>query len=328
MYLNKKEKSKKLNIFQKIFVAILVVFVGFFVFTFFAISPPSGFPSGEVIEIERGAGLKQISNHLKEKNVIRFPRLFDALVIVFDGDKSIVAGDYSFERSMTSLEVARRIINGIHGIDSMRIVIPEGATLEEIANIYEKNLVNFDRNEFFVLTEDMEGFLFPDTYIFFATTKTSDVVNKMLDNFDSQVNPLMEDISKSGKTLNEIITMASIIQKEAYRNYLEKQTISGILWKRISINMRLQVDASLKYYTGRGSAQLTRADLTSDHPYNTYTRGGLPPGPIGAPSLNAIRAAIYPVQSPYLYYLHDNSGRVHYARNHDEHIRNKNSYLR
>ncbi len=328
MNLDKNRTQKKLNIFQKIFVFALIVLAGAFLFSFFAISPPAGFPSGDIVVIERGANLKQISNHLKEKNIVRFPRILDAFVVVFDGDKSIVAGDYSFEKPITVFEVARRLINGVHGIDSIRIKITEGATLEEMAGIYEEKLVNFDRNEFFVLTEDLEGFLFPDTYIFFATTKTSDVVNRMLDNFDNRINPLMEDIAKSGKTLHEIVTMASIIQKEAYNNYVEKQTISGILWKRMGMNMRLQVDATLKYITGKPSSRLTLSDLAMEHDYNTYQIYGLPPGAIGAPSLNAIRAAIYPVSSPYLYYLHDNSGKVHYAKNHDEHVKNKNSYLR
>ncbi|MDQ5953030.1 MAG: hypothetical protein QG551_258, partial [Patescibacteria group bacterium] len=107
-----------------------------------------------------------------------------------------------------------------------------------------------------------------------------------------------------------------------------QQTISGILWKRIDKGMRLQVDATLKYITGKPSSRLTLKDLGEDHPYNTYTNDGLPPGPIGSPSLKAIKSALYPIPSPYFFYLHDNSGGVHYAVNFDQHKQNKNNYLR
>lgn len=321
-------KKGKLNIFQKIFIAILFLLASIFVFLFIIVSPPIDFPRGEIIEVERGKSLNQISNHLKDKRVIKIPRVLDALVIILGGEKGIVAGDYSFERPMSVFEIAHRIINGIHGIDTVRVKIPEGATLEQVADIYDRALINFDKDEFFVLTRDMEGFLFPDTYIFFKTTKTSDVVEKMLSNFDRRVAPYLEDIEKSGKTLKDIVVMASIIQKEATNNYLEKQMVSGILWRRMEINMRLQVDATLKYITGKPSSRLTRADLAMEHDYNTYRIYGLPPGAIGAPSLNAIRAAIYPVKSSYLYYLHDNSGRIHYGVTHDDHVNNKRRYLR
>jgi UPF0755 protein len=328
MFLQKDKKKEKLNIFQKIFVIVIFLVASAFVFLFAIVSPPIDFPKGEVVEIEKGKNLSQISNNLKERKVIKVSRVLDAVVILLDKEKDIVAGEYSFERPMSVFEIAYRITRGIHGIDTVRIKIPEGATLEEIADIYEQNLTNFNKEEFFVLTRDMEGYLFPDTYIFFKTTKTSDVVDKMLENFDRRVAPYLVDIEKSGKTLKDIVIMASIIQKEAYSNYREKQIISGILWRRMDINMRLQVDATLKYITGKPSSRLTRADLAMDHDYNTYRIYGLPPGAIGAPSLNAIRAAIDPEKSPYLYYLHDNSGQVHYGVTHNDHVNNKNRYLR
>ncbi len=122
--------------------------------------------------------------------------------------------------------------------------------------------------------------------------------------------------------------MASIIQAEAHAGYEEKQIISGILWNRLSKGMRLQVDATLKYYTGRGSADLTISDLSDDHPYNTYTRGGLPPTPIGNPGIDAIRAALHPKASEYLFYLHDSDGKIRYASTFEEHKKNISAYLK
>lgn len=326
--LSYQKPKSRLSIYQKLFVTagLLFLIVVLTISVFFA--PPANFPTGQIIEIEKGSSLTKISTDLKSQGVIKFPRILDALVIVFDGDKMVAAGDYSFEKPLTVIEVAHRIINGIHGIDSVRVTIPEGATLAEVATILETRLVNFKEEEFFRITDGLEGYLYPDTYIFFETTKTHDAVDRMLANFDAKIKPLLSDIEKSGKTLAEIVNMGSIIQKEAYNIYLEQQTISGILWKRIDKRMRLQVDATLKYVTGRGSAQLTRADLAMDHEYNTYTNYGLPPGPIGSPSIKAIRAALNPIPSPYLFYLHSNSGQVYYAADHDGHVRNKNNYLR
>ena len=323
-----KQKNDKITRNQKISVIIgLLCALIIAIFSIF-FAPPVNFPKNQIIEVEKGQSLMKISEGLHESGVIKHPRVLDFFVILFGGDKKVVAGEYSFERPLTVFEVAKRIINGRHGIDLISIKIDEGATVEQIAVLFEERLVNFDRDEFYRLTEGQEGYLFPDTYLFFITAHTTDVVDKLLSTFDSKTRSLMPDIQKSGKTLKEIVTMASIIQKEAYNEYVEQQTISGILWKRIDKGMRLQVDATLKYITGKPSSRLTLKDLGEDHPYNTYTNDGLPPVPIGSPSLKAIKSALYPIPSPYFFYLHDNSGGVHYAVNFDQHKQNKNNYLR
>lgn len=321
-------KKRKITRNQKISILIGFCFLLMIVLFNVFLSPPKYFPVNQVVEIEKGSSLVKASQGLSEDGIVRHSRVLDFFVILLGGDKSIVAGEYSFERPLAVFEVANRIIKGQHGIDLARIKIDEGSTLEEIAMIFDEKLVNFDVDEFYSLTDGMEGYLFPDTYLFFVTAKTPDVVDKLLKTFDSKLEDLSDDIAKSGKNIDEIITMASIIQKEAYNEYLEQQTISGILWKRMEKGMRLQVDATLKYITGKPSSKLTKDDLADDHPYNTYTNDGLPPGPIGSPGLKAIKAAINPVDSPYYFYLHDNSGQVYYATTHDGHVANKRNYLR
>ncbi len=324
----KKPEKGNISIHQKIFFVLGVIFLAVVLAFGVFFSAPKNFPTSKIIEIEKGSSLVKVSETLKKEGVIKYPRALDAFVIVFGGDKSAIAGDYSFERPLTVFEVAYRIINGIHGIDSVKIKIPEGATKEEISAIFDEKILNFNEADFLLLTKDLEGFLFPDTYTFFVTAETSEVLDKLLSNFDKKIEPFMSDIEKSGKTLSEIVNMAAIIQKEAYNVYSEQQTIAGILWKRIDKNMRLQVDATLKYITGKPSSKLTLDDLGMEHTYNTYKNEGLPPGPIGSPSIKAIQAALNPLSSPYYFYLHDNSGQVHYAIDHDGHITNKNNYLR
>jgi UPF0755 protein len=116
------------------------------------------------------------------------------------------------------------------------------------------------------------------------------------------------------------------LEREAY-NSVEAKTIAGILWKRMSKNMPLQVDATFKYTLGKSSEELTRADLKNDSPYNTYTRLGLPVGPIGNPGIAMIDATLHPTDSPYWYYLHDALGRIHYATTYQQHLENKRKYI-
>lgn len=137
----------------------------------------------------------------------------------------------------------------------------------------------------------------------------------------------MAEIERQGKNLEEIIIMASIIEKEM-SSPEDGRIISGILWKRIEAGMGLQADATLTYLTGKPSLKLTEEDLAIDSPYNTYKYRGLPTGPISNPGLNAIKAAIYPEESSYWYYLHDSESQPHYARAFEEHIENKLRYLK
>jgi UPF0755 protein len=151
----------------------------------------------------------------------------------------------------------------------------------------------------------MEGYLFPDTYFFLTDANETDVINSMNDNFKKKMTPLLPDINTFGKTEKEIITMASIIEREA-KGDADREIISGILWKRIKIGMPLQVDAAPE----------------------TYKTKELPRNPIGNPGLLSIKAAIHPVSSSYLYYLHDKNGYIHYAKNFTEHQINIRKYLK
>jgi UPF0755 protein len=138
---------------------------------------------------------------------------------------------------------------------------------------------------------------------------------------------LNEEISKSKRSLKEIIIMASLIEKEA-RGEEDRFIISGILWKRIEKGIPLQVDAPFLYILGKESSELTISDLSTNSPFNTYRYKGLPPAPIGNPGLESIKASLRPTTSPYLYYLHDKNGNIYYAKTYDEHKQNIKKYLK
>lgn len=293
------------------------------------ILPPKNFPSGEVVTIKKGDSLTSIGKEFKDKKIVKSSGLFKTFVIAFGGEKVISAGDYVFKDPINAVEVARRVAGSKFGVEKVSVTLPEGLSTKEMAKVLDGRLANFNEEEFLFWTKDLEGKLFPDTYFFFATAKTGEIVKLLNDTFNKKVDSTIRtDIEKSGHTFDEIIIMASIIQDEAFDNYEEKQIISGILWKRIKKGMKLQTDATLRYVNGKESKKLTVEDLAEDNPYNTYVHYGLPPTPIGNPGLDAIRAAVYPKDSPYLFYLHDSDGKVHYAKTFEEHKKNIATYLR
>jgi UPF0755 protein len=169
--------------------------------------------------------------------------------------------------------------------------------------------------------------LFPDTYYFPIDVSGKEVVDTMLKNFERKITPYLKEIEKSGKTLKEIIIMASLIEKEV-KTKEEKELASGVLWKRLKVGMPLQVDATINYITGKNTTKILLEDLKIDSPYNTYKYKGLPPAPICNPGLESILAALYPKESDYWYYLSKPDGQTLFFKDYEEFIVAKKKYLK
>ena len=294
------------NLSQKILaycVFGLLVFIPFFNFVF--LRAPSDFPSDTIFNVEQGNSLREVSLKLKDSNFIRSRLAFEAFAIIYGGEKHIIATDYFFENKLPVFELARRISEGERHLAPIKVTIPEGFNVAEIAGTFALKLSNFDKDKFLLKAKDQEGYLFPDTYFFFTTGNADDVLKSMSDNYEKKIAFLRGEFSTFGKTEKEIITMASIIEKEA-KGEADRGFISGILWKRLKIGMPLQVD------------------VVPD----TYKKKGLPLNPIANPGLSSIIASIRPQNSPYLYYLHDQEGNIHYAKSFAEHVNNKLKYLK
>jgi len=313
-------KIKKYTTYAFVFV---IVSISFYIFIK---TPPSDFPLNTVVTIEDGESLQNITNQLYQEKIIKFPLIFRSAVILLGGERKVIAGDYLLDKTEGPLDIAYRLIKGQFHLDILRITIPEGWNVYEIADHLEKNLKNFDKETFILLSKDLEGYLFPDTYFIADTARPKTVINMMRANFEEQIKSVT-GLATSTKGLHEIITMASILEGEANTTESRK-IVSGILWKRISVKMPLQVDATFKYINGKGTFQLTYDDLKIDNPYNTYVYKGLPPGPIGNPGLDAINAALYPKTTRYLYFLTGKDGKMYYGRTFEEHKRNKALYIR
>ena len=204
------------------------------------------------------------------------------------------------------------------------VTIPEGWNVREINQFLLSAGVLVDEE----LSLDLEGHLFPDTYEFFLDSTADVVREKFLNNFRMQIQTL--GLSTEDKNLGEILTLASLVQKEIKDPY-EMRIAAGILKKRLEAGIPLQIDATLCYLKeieGNGCLPITQADKTVDSPYNTYLYRGLPPGPISNPGLDAIRATLNPANSPYLYYVSDpKTGRTVFGKTLDEHNQNVIKYL-
>jgi UPF0755 protein len=280
-----------------------VLFLIFFTFLFF-LSPPSDFPVGTILKIESGESLRSVSLQLKEEHIIRSRTVFEAFIIIFGREKGVVATDYYFENKLSVYEIAKRISRGEHHIAPVVVTIPEGYDVTQIADTFSSKLPNFNKDKFMPDAKLKEGYLFPDTYFFLRIDNEQDVLKIISANFDKKIAPFLSSISSSGKTEKEVIIMASIIEREAKGN-ADREAISGILWRRIRIGIPLQVDAAPE----------------------TYKAKGLPKSPICNPGVEAIKAAIDTQSSPYLYYLHDKNGNIHYAKTFAEHQANIAKYL-
>ena len=221
------------------------------------------------------------------------------------------------------------------------IVILEGWDIKDIsAYMQSKGICSQD--EFIALTQQdysndfdflqdkpkdagLEGYLFPDTYQITKGESCSDIITAMLSNFDQKLTPAMRtEIKAQKKSVFDIVTMASMIEKEV-RTESDKKIVSGILWKRISIGMALQLDSTINYITDGNSPSVSIKSTKINSPYNTYMYPGLPKGPISNPGIGSITAAIYPTKTNYLYWLSD--GTTHFSATLEEHNAAKALYL-
>jgi UPF0755 protein len=286
-------------------VAVAIVYAAFF-------SAPIQFPAGAYIEVKRGETLSHIATEFEDRGVVRYSFLLKVAIGVLGDQHTIPAGEYYFPVPENAVLVAIRLASGDFEITPIKVMIPEGATIREIAALLLKKIPNFNVQEFLRTTQGREGYLFPDTYFFMPGDSTEAILSVFNNDFRVQMLKVQKEISASKKTLPDILTMASLLQKEAAGSK-DRQLVAGVLWRRIAIGMPLQVDAVFPYILGKPAAQLTHADLAVDSLYNTYTHKGLPPGPIGNPSLDAIRAAATPTITNYLYYLSDSNSNLYFC---------------
>lgn len=289
-------------------------------------SAPRNIEVPMTLKIESGSSLKEISANLKSVGLIKSKTIFNTIVILSAGDSKVVSGEYLFESSPSAFELSKRITRGDFGIDVKEIRFPEGVTVEEIALIMESRFPYFDKNAFLQLASDSEGMLFPDTYLFMDNVKAYEVYDVLRKNFEEKIKEVVPLVKENKRSLEEVVIIASIVEKEATKE--SRQEVANIIWKRLEMDMPLQVDATFVYSIDKGTFDLTKDDLTDkENPYNTYVHKGLPPTAIGNPGLDSLIAAAQASSTKNLFFLTGHDGEMYYATTFDEHKTNKRKYL-
>ena len=297
-------------------IIILIIFLcGFFLWQGIYLPKEGVFLEEKLFLVKEGENLFQIAENLEKEGLIKNRFFFNFYVLIKGGQDKLQAGEYFLTPSMNIAKIAGKIISG----ETAKIIvtIPEGFTVKQIEELLGLKLPG----------TNLEGFLFPDTYQFPLRVTGKDVVERMRDNFEKKFTPYRNEVSGAGLTTVEVITMASLLEKEV-QTLKDRKIVSGILWKRKNNNIPLQVDATINYITGKKGIKVSTEDTKIDSPYNTYKYLGLPAGPICNPGLESIRAAIYPEDSDYWYYLSVPEGETIFSKTLEEHNIAKAKYLK
>ncbi|EKD33492.1 MAG: Aminodeoxychorismate lyase [uncultured bacterium] len=280
--------------------------------------------ASQIFTVEQGDVANEIALRLAEQGIIKNKFIFNAFVLISKKQNKLQAGAFELIPGMSYGKILYTLANPIS--NEKTITILEGWTVREIGEYLEKQGL-VDAKEWNALADGSEGYLFPDTYRVFADSTAQDIENKLLAGFDARVDEsLRAKILSQGKTLEDIVILASIIEREV-RAPEDRKIVSGIFWNRLNLGMALQADSTVNYITGKNDPSITLIDRDIDSPYNTYKYKGLPPGPICNPGLDSILSAIEPAETDYMYFLTDQEGKVYYAKTFDGHILNKQKYL-
>lgn len=314
----------KLRLYLIVAIALVSVL---FVFYNEKIKAPADFPIGSMYTIETGSGLTHLALDLRKSNLIQSVFWFKVFSVLSGGTRGVQAGDYVFNEEENVISLAERIAKGKFGLAPVKITIPEGLNSREIDKLLRTKFSKINETMFLGQASSSEGYLFPDTYIFLPNVTAAEVIKKMTTTFDLKIKILDKEITNFKKPLADIVKVASILELEA-RTTETRRMVADILWRRLALGMPLQVDASFKYINGKTTKTLVLDDLKFDSPYNSYLYKGLPPTPISNPGLDSLKAAVTPTPNPYLYFLTDDAGKMHYAKTFAEHLQNKENYLK
>jgi len=337
-----------ITIILGVFLVLLAVTAGAAWFLYDGLTTPvSSLPTGNdvvLFEIQPGSGLRTVSRRLEAAGFVPWAPALELYGRSRGYASRLQAGKYLLEPGMTPVDVLTRIVEGDAVFDELTVTIPEGWSANDIELYFEaQGLFSKEAFQRAVVMQDvyrdlplladleantiLDGYLFPDTYRIFPDSTPESVVRRMLENFQQKIDAsLLSEIARQGRTLHDVLTLASIVQHES-ANDQEMPAVAGVFWNRLQIGMRLESDATVNYVLGTNKLQPTFADTEVEHPFNTYENEGLPPGPIGNPGLPAIRAAVEPASHDYLFFLHKPTREIVLSRTFREHLESKARYL-
>jgi len=329
---------KKLSIAILLILLFLSIVVagGYLNIVTYAEKPLETASTEQAIVVQPGLAFKAISKLLYQKGMILHPIKFRLFARIKGYDKHIKAGEYLLSSAMTPKKILETMVDGkvlLH-----RLTIPEGYNLTQIARAVESAGLASEADFLKAATDPdfvhakgidaqtFEGYLFPETYYFPMGVTPEDIISTMVKRFWSVFKPEWKEQAKIlGMTIHQVITLASIIEKETAVAD-ERPIISAVFHNRLKRNMRLESDPTVIYGMGDYDGNITRKDLERPTPYNTYTMKGLPPGPISNTGAKAIEAALYPADGKFLYFVSRNNGTHHFSTNFKDHNRAVRKY--
>jgi len=293
--------------------------------------PVTQLPAGTIFEIQPDETFRSVTIRMEEQGLIRSHQALQILGRLKEIDKKIRAGEYEIDGPLSVAQALKLLAEG--KIIERKVTIPEGSTLIQIAEAIEhagittkdKILPEFYMQKYLdildIPAKSLEGYLFPETYKFAKSTSPETIVNQMLKEGVSRwLQEYTDRAEEMGFNRHEILTLASIIEKES--GSLEEQPlISSVFHNRLKEKMKLQSDPTVIYGLENFNGNLTKEDLNNPHPYNTYVIEGLPPAPICNPGITAIKAALYPAETKFLYFVSTNKGNHVFSESYDEHLK-------
>ncbi len=319
-------------------VAVGISFVVFLILAYEALWAPNNFSAPDKIAIvSKGESFSHIADSLSARGVVSHPLLFKTVGKIFGYTHKMKVGKYSFKSGISNLEILRDLSGGFSMVNSS-ITLFEGMNGRQIAKLLCRE-VGIDSARFVSLLKDtsligiqgnesptLEGYLLPDTYNFYWQDDEKEIIKRMTSEFKKFFSDsLQQRMKRMNVSLNEVLTMASIVEAEAMLDK-ERPIIAGVYYNRLRKRMRLEADPTVKYIIADGR-RIYRSDLHIDHPYNTYMNYGLPPGPINNPGRKSIFAALYPAKHSYLYFVADGqTGGHRFAKSFSEHQNNVRLY--
>ncbi len=291
--------------------------------------------------VPAGASTSSIGRLLEEQGLIRSSKVFKIMSKKAGYDGKYQAGEYQLSAAMPLDEIMHTLLHG--KADTKRFTIPEGYDIRRTAEALEaasictadafrKEVAEGSFDHWFLEglpagADRLEGYLFPETYEVYASASAHDVVERMLAQFEKVfTDEYRSRAAEIGMSVQDVIILASIIEREAVVQE-DRPVIAGVFYNRLERGMLLQSCATVQYILGEQKARLTNADTQIESPYNTYLHEGLPPGPICSPGELSIRAALWPEETDYLYFLAKGDGSHVFSRTHEEHLANKAKYI-
>ncbi|MBT5337862.1 endolytic transglycosylase MltG [Candidatus Falkowbacteria bacterium] len=330
---------------RKVVGVIVVIFLIFIIYFYQQVNTTHDNAFGErQFIIEKGQGVEAIADNLQSQGFIKSPFWFKVYVASSGKRSEFVDGTFELRTDLSLKEIANFLTETMGAAKETEFTLLEGWSVEQMdESLASEGLIKagelieysdkFNDKSFFFLIDkprsaDLQGYLYPDTYRVYQNSSVGKIAEKMLSNFDSKLtDEIRKEIKRQGKTVFEVVTLASIVEKEMF-GYKNRQVVADIFNKRLEIGMALQSDATVNFVTDKGIAAPSLVDTQVDSLYNTYKYPGLPPGPICNPSIEAIKAVVYPEKTNYWYFLNTPEGDIIYSKNHDEHVTNKYKYLK